>query len=70
MKSFEGKILQDKYIIGQPVNSGNQGMIFKIRDITLGDSQSHFGSHVVKFSPQYELLAFEIKILKKVAKKF
>ena len=62
-QAIKGKLVQERFLIGEPLESGKFGSVFKVQDIQTKKD------YVIKLSPQYELLAYEIKILKKITKK-
>ena len=68
-KGFEGlvgQVLQNRYRIGELLDEGSQGKVFEGVDIT--KDQLTQTPLIIKFSEQYEALAKEIRILKKLRK--
>ena len=63
-QALPSNTILDKFVIGQPVDSGEYGRVFQIKDIS-GRSSTKY---VIKLSEQYENLAHEIKVLKKLTK--
>ena len=59
-------VLQHRYKVGKIVSQGSQGAIFDVEDVT-GKAFGR-GDMVVKFSNDYIALAYEIKVLNKIAK--
>lgn len=66
---MRGQVLQGKYHIGKPVDQGQYGRIFNVEDAT-GAQKSKYSKLVIKFSEDFESIAHEIKVLKKIDKKF
>ena len=61
--SLTGKVLQDRYKIGEFIDKGNQGSIFEITEIAKPQTKM-----IIKVSEDYDSITEEIKTLKKLRK--
>ena len=64
-QALPSNTILDKFVIGKSLDSGEYGRVFQVKDITATSSSTKY---VIKLSEQYENLAHEIKVLKKLTK--
>ena len=60
-------MISNRFVIGSEIDSGNNGRIFKVYDSKPVEANK-YDNLVVKISEKITDLAYEIKILKKMAK--
>ena len=64
VKSFEGSLLQQKYLVERVLGTGSFGTVHKLVDITSGAQTDTQQQMVAKVSTDVDVLYNEIKALK------
>ena len=62
-------ILKKRFLVDKPLDSGQYATIFQLRDLQSKTDDKSFDRYVVKLSTSFEMLVYEIKIMKKIHNK-